>query len=490
MERVLVVEDEKLIRQGIATMIKRCGVPVGEVLECANGLQALDILKEKEIDVMFTDIRMPKMNGMELVDAMQDLDRVPLTIAVSGYDDFSYAVEMMRHGVREYILKPVERDKLRQVMEKMEEEIARKKDVEQKTEHLGRKLITYILTDKDESDDNLKMLDQRIKSDVGDEFRVLICARDDEIESDISGSVSLSEIDGCDVFILGKEKFDEIFSKYRDEEKGFISTAGISDGYTDAVDLKKAYRQAKKRKETAFFTESLICRDEDIIKVPEMLLENGKKLSEKQAVSARVQLIGTDRTETLEKEWNGFFIAAERCQIDSDDFGNAIATFFEEFERVYRHELPANLSRPFSFASLTDFKEQFLEMVFEENSSFMERASEDQTEKKMATAVKYIRENYASDLNMAVVSNEVSMNYSLFSSAFKNYTGTNFVSYVKELRMNEAKRLLSETDLRVNEIALKVGYDNDKHFMKTFKAVVGVSPSEYRKNTTELGNNR
>ena len=123
-----------------------------------------------------------------------------------------------------------------------------------------------------------------------------------------------------------------------------------------------------------------------------------------------------------------------------------------------------------------------MDAVFEENSSFMVRVSEDQTEKKMATAVNYIRENYTKDLNMAVVSNQVSMNYSLFSSAFKSYTGTNFVSYVKELRMTQAKRLLSETDLKVNEIALKVGYDNDKHFMKTFKAVVGVSPSEYRKN--------
>ncbi len=485
MERVLVVEDEKLIRQGIATMIKRCGVPVSEVIECANGLQAMEVLREKEVDVMFTDIRMPKMNGMELVDAMQDLDKVPLTIAVSGYDDFSYAGEMMRLGVREYILKPVERDKLREVMEKLETEISRKKDVEKKTEQLGRKLITYILTDREESDDNLRMLDERIKSDVGDEFRVLICARDDEIEADMSEAVSLSEIDGCDVYIIGKELFDAVYARYRDEDNGLISTAGISDGYTDAGHLKKAYLQARKRREMAFFSENLVCRVEDLIRVPEGLIENGRKLCDKQAVSARVQLIGTDRTDSLEKEWNGFFTAAERCQIEPDDFSRAIEAFYEEFESVYRHMLPGNLAKPFAFGSLSDFREQFMEMVFEENSSSMVRASEDQTEKKMATAVKYIRENYASDLNMAVVSNEVSMNYSLFSSAFKNYTGTNFVSYVKELRMDEAKRLLTDTDLRVNEIALKVGYDNDKHFMKTFKAVVGVSPSEYRKNTTE-----
>lgn len=101
---------------------------------------------------------------------------------------------------------------------------------------------------------------------------------------------------------------------------------------------------------------------------------------------------------------------------------------------------------------------------------------------KMQQAVEYIRQNYSSDLNMAVVSNYVSMNYSLFSYAFKQYTGQNFVNYLKELRMEEAKRLLTETQMRVVEISQQVGYENEKHFMKIFKSVCGVSPTEYRKN--------
>ena len=482
MEKVLVVEDEKLIRQGIATMIRRCGVPVTEVLECANGLKALEILKETEVDVMFTDIRMPKMNGIELVNEMQQLDKPPLTIAVSGFDDFTYAVEMMRHGVREYILKPVERDKLKEVMEKLDAEIERRKSAEKKTEQLGRKLITYILADEDGSDENLRMLDNRIKSDVGGDYRVMICAGADETQEDVSGDIYLSEIDGMDVYILGRDSFENIKKKYLDEARELVSTAGISDSYDDAVDLKKAYLQAKKRREMAFFKESFIDSQELCFHVPPQLLESGRKLCEASAISARVQLIGTDRTDTIEKEWNSFFTAAERGQIEPGLFLTAIETFYDEFTKVYRHSLPGELRKPYSYVSLSDFREEFMDAVFEENSCFMVRVSEDQTEKKMATAVNYIRENYTKDLNMAVVSNQVSMNYSLFSSAFKSYTGTNFVSYVKELRMTQAKRLLSETDLKVNEIALKVGYDNDKHFMKTFKAVVGVSPSEYRKN--------
>ena len=103
-------------------------------------------------------------------------------------------------------------------------------------------------------------------------------------------------------------------------------------------------------------------------------------------------------------------------------------------------------------------------------------------QQKIRQAMDYIQENYDKDLNMAVVSNHISMNYSLFSQAFKQYTGKNFVNYLKELRIQEAKRLLAETDMRIIDISLAVGYENEKHFMKLFKAVCGVSPTEYRKN--------
>ena len=85
MKTVLIVEDEKMIRQGMKAMVQRSGVPVEVIMECSNGQMALEILKEQKIDVMFTDIRMPKMDGIALVQAMQECEHVPLTVAVSGY---------------------------------------------------------------------------------------------------------------------------------------------------------------------------------------------------------------------------------------------------------------------------------------------------------------------------------------------------------------------------------------------------------------------
>ncbi|MCD7842712.1 MAG: AraC family transcriptional regulator, partial [Lachnospiraceae bacterium] len=145
-------------------------------------------------------------------------------------------------------------------------------------------------------------------------------------------------------------------------------------------------------------------------------------------------------------------------------------------------DLQKRLIDIYSYRSLDEYTEalsRWLGMVHEKTDN---RSDEFRNRQKLEKAIRYIRENYSSDLNMAVVSNHVSMNYSLFSQEFKQYTGENFVSFLRNIRMEEAKRLLAQTQLRVVEISQKVGYENEKHFMKTFKSVYGVSPSEFRKN--------
>lgn len=67
MDTLLVVEDEKMIRRGICVMAQRSSVNIGEILECRNGMEAMEILKSRKIDTVFTDIRMPKMDGITIV---------------------------------------------------------------------------------------------------------------------------------------------------------------------------------------------------------------------------------------------------------------------------------------------------------------------------------------------------------------------------------------------------------------------------------------
>ncbi|SDB19506.1 Two-component response regulator, YesN/AraC family, consists of REC and AraC-type DNA-binding domains [Pseudobutyrivibrio sp. YE44] len=470
MKSVLVVEDEKLIRQGIASMIKRSGVPVEKIYESNNGLAAMEILKENDIDVIFTDIRMPKMNGIELVQEIQSLENPPLAVAISGYDDFAYAVEMLRQGVREYILKPVEREKLKEILQKLEDEINHRIESEKNSEAIDKQLLKYILSDKEASPENMEVLSRKLTKVVGSEYQVVVAA--ERLHLECSDGVVLNDVDGQDVFVISR-RYGKSFptDKY----------IGISDCFSKGADIKTAYQQAKNRRGEAFLR-GITLVDTDLMAPKSELVDEAKKLISSKAISAKVQLMGTDRLSELIKEWESIFLAASRGQINPMDFTKAIKAFSKEYTTVYKREFDDVLINPFVWISLENYKASFMKFIVEANAIIKSGTQVDATEEKIKAALEYVNANFAKDLNMAVVSNQVSMNYSLFSAEFKNYTGTNFVNYVKDLRMAEAKKLLIETELKVNEISTRVGYDNEKHFMKSFKTYVGVSPSEYRKN--------
>lgn len=104
---------------------------------------------------------------------------------------------------------------------------------------------------------------------------------------------------------------------------------------------------------------------------------------------------------------------------------------------------------------------------------------------KIQRAVEYVNENYSQNINMALVSNEVSMNYTFFSETFKEVVGESFVDYLKLIRINMAKKLLRTSNISISKVSEEVGFNNEKHFSKTFKIITGQTPSEYRKSCHE-----
>ena len=205
MKSVLIVEDEKMIRQGIKKMVQRSSVPVEMILECNNGEMALDILKEQKVDVMFTDIRMPRMDGITLVKEIEKLEEKPLIVAVSGYDDFSYAVELMRHGVREYILKPVERGKIEELLIKLNAEVEENAKKQHAKVQIGHQQLKYMLLN-----DNLSERDQETLGRQFEDFfckkRYAICCLEDcdEFESG-DNYIFLNGMDDNSIFIVEEE---------------------------------------------------------------------------------------------------------------------------------------------------------------------------------------------------------------------------------------------------------------------------------------------
>ena len=96
-------------------------------------------------------------------------------------------------------------------------------------------------------------------------------------------------------------------------------------------------------------------------------------------------------------------------------------------------------------------------------------------------ALEYIKTNFTKNINMAMVANQVSINYTWFSEKFKEHIGMNFNEYIKRLRIDEACRLLQKDCYKVYEVAERSGFGDVKYFMKTFKEATGLTPSEWKR---------
>ncbi|MDQ1912764.1 response regulator [Paenibacillus sp. GD4] len=112
MYKVLLVDDERWVRTSLRKTMERMELPFEVVQESANGLEARDWLERNEVDLVMTDIRMPVMDGLQLVRFVHELERPPEVVIVSGHDEFSYAQQAMKYGVSEYMLKPVTEEDL------------------------------------------------------------------------------------------------------------------------------------------------------------------------------------------------------------------------------------------------------------------------------------------------------------------------------------------------------------------------------------------
>ncbi len=485
MKTVLIVEDEKMIRQGIKTMIMRSGVPVDVIIECNNGEMALEVIKEQEIDVMFTDIRMPKMDGIELVQKMQECEHIPVTVAISGYDDFSYAVEMMRNGVREYILKPIEREKITAVLTKLNQEIEEQKEKERKSQQIGYQQLKHYIQAESMPEEEIQTIEEQYAAyfDMGD---YSVCCRNEKARRNATGEnyIYLPKMEVSEIFIVPQEKLNILLKNELAD-----SYTGISAMHHGFRELKTAYQEAVQERRVAFARNRQESRyGEETEHIPEGLLREAEKLTESAARMQRVQLLGTDRTEELDKSFRQLFGEVKNGRISEEQLEECVLDFLEQIENTYRNaveeeEQGLKQCREILQEDCIDsYQEKLMGFVMQLHEKLNNQFDLNKNTKKMKQAVEYIEARFASDLNMAVVSNYVSMNYSLFSYSFKQYTGSNFVNYLKDIRMKEAQKMLADTDLKIIEISQAVGYDNEKHFMKIFKATFGVSPSEYRKN--------
>lgn len=477
MNTLLIVDDDKLIRQMIRTIVRRSDIAVSNIMECGDGQTALEILEKRKVDVMITDVIMPGMDGIELMHKVQQLAHKPLVVIVSGCDDFACAVQLLRLGIRDYIMKPVEPARIVEILGRLDREINEDKRRMRELRTIGCQQLKYMIMNEKIPEQEVQTVSRSFEKQLLDHEYVVCCLEN------IAGEDEDSESYLC----LGEIEHNRLYVVRRDNKELLLKNelrdchVGVSRVHCGVAQLRTAYREAKSARKEAF------------LRVRHEVEYSGEHPKDKggpdeEKIRQIAQLIGTDKSASALKMLAQYFAKVRREEYSGDMLDMSVNMLIDEICRIYRNVLQEDEKELTGFKDIYRFaqSEELLDEMIGWMIGFRKKISEEfddyKNKSKVDMAIAYIQDNYDKDLNMAVVSNHVSMNYSLFSYAFKQYTGQNFVSYLKELRVNEAKRLLAETDMRVIEISRRVGYENEKHFMKTFKSQSGVSPTEYRRN--------
>lgn len=470
MKTVLIVEDEKMIRKGISVIVSRSSISIEHILECRNGIEALSILEQEKVDVIFTDIRMPQMDGLQFVNQVKQRQYDVDIVVISGYDDFNYAVEMLKHGVHDYLLKPVKREKIEEILVVLEEKQNKKRVEKTEKNNMICEHMKYLLLHDQSEETWQKEFPYEIEFFNQESYRVVVSHQSFGCSSE---SIHLKEVEGQSVTII-KEK------DFQNEMQGNKLTGmGVSSLYEEIFLLPKAYEEAKESRKIAFVTNEILH-----VYSPQTGIRRMEKREKEIFVEQFLNRMVAEEGNFVINDLRNLYFDAKYKKISSFDVfditRDIIKKICEQYEPMMKDSsvkllwikniLVYESSKHFLF----EFK-NILNDIF-----YVQEQLGSSSERKIKMAMQYIEGNYNKDLNMAIVSNYISMNYSSFSCLFKEQTGYSFVEYLNKLRIDKAKELLVETELKILEIGKKVGYDNDKYFLKKFKMICGVSPSEYR----------
>jgi len=509
MMNVVVVDDKKLIRKGMMALLAKSGLELGSVAEFGNGHDALEYLRTTAVDLVITDIRMPAMDGITLMEHARKLEPAPKFIVLSEFDDFKYAQKSIEHGAKAYMLKPVDKIELVQVMSKVEAEINREKGIHQKEDQmiakekrLMKEELRLALLNSIHSDGVTEKLEQQGFPFGSDPFYVsLILFTETEFPQ---GSVLLhsglheamrEHADGSSgphfMLELGRTSMmitqssnqvsELVLSINRDEKR---CVAAISDLCTSSRKLREGYLQALEAlKYRYLYPEQAIVR---YVEIAGLRADTPLPTEE---IDKLCLLIGTGKMAAINAQVSTIFnkstIVGSRIEYMEGTvkaFYNSLTSMAGVLAYKWSDELRKydNLRDIYHFDSMKDYLASAMEFVHMIDNYIASMKSAYRHNIEIDKAIEYMENNYDKDISLTTVSNYVSMNYSYFSHLFRAKTGVSFVEYLRKIRINKSMELLTDSRLKISDISDKVGFNSYKHFSRSFFEVVGISPIEFR----------
>lgn len=532
MYKMVIVDDEEYVREGLKDTIDWLALDINIVGEAGNGKSALEIIKLEKPEIVLTDISMPYLDGLELI--QKTLELVPHTkvILISGYEDFKYAQEAIRNKAFDYILKPIvieniievinnAKDQIESELNRLENERELKRQIEESLPVLRERYLGYILTGAllfEEIEEKHKYLDIKIE----DRNIVVMVIKLEELPQHLVNKKQLfilglkkelrkivkkyfksevldewsnriiiinnynpdySRVEVIDMLQnLGDDIYEHIIDNYDCKTiigvgKLYDSAEHISDSYQEAMEAAE-YKIFIENENTIFYNDVSVS-NESYKAIYPMKLEN--------KVITAIKIGDIANVSKYIDDFIYYFLKKE--QVTPEELRNScvqlvyfILRKITEWNNFINYSLN-NIKIQEQINNISSCKElgKWLINFVEDITKKVHEEKVNKRQNDIQKACNYIENNYQKDLTLKEIASSIYLTQYYFANLFKEETGKTAMTYLTEIRMEKAKELLLETNDKICEIAKRVGYNNASYFGQSFKKETGLSPNNFRK---------
>lgn len=526
--KILIADDEYWTREQIRHIINWEKYNLLFMEPAKDGEEVLKIMAEDCPDILITDINMPFINGVDLIRTVNKNYPNVVTVVLSGYDDFDYVRETMKHGAIDYLLKPISKVVMIDVLSGAMEKLAKKHYDEQEKKSLSVKLMEsssmmqdrefstmlnkdlianppYIVTELNmdvtgyslilikihnmssiskKYQHNINKLSYHMKKIIKDiaKNQILIVFNH---TSRVNEFIVISETDNKTLKAFCNKVLIE-FEKITDSA---VTVVIINHNYS-LQSIHEAYVQALSLLVTRPFCKSSIVINESETTSFKLEEQFNSKISSEQEKSLEILVKSAGNQKILDTIINK--IGLGRCSQNKWSYLEVRQTVRQIIDILGRQNERTTAAQLIDMQNLSDIADKTLELldqdaliqiivqIVDQLSDMAEVELNDTVADTVKNATKYIDKNYSEDLSLSGLAKKFSVESSYFSRVFHQQTGVTLISYITKQRMAKAKKYIVENDISLTEIAFLVGYDDYTYFSRLFKKSVGQSPREFK----------
>lgn len=503
---VLVVEDEYYSRESLIAMIHDYDVNHNINVSCAeNGEEGLKYFLREHYDLVLTDIYMPKMNGLQLLEKIRAIDRDVTVIILSAYSDFSYAKLALQQNAGDYLLKPIDPKSLADCFDAA---LEKKKKKIHEVNISGEDAVSQFLLAKIQGNQHETLIGRRMFEKIFPIYALACIYRLEQIADDKEAenwmpkqediAQKLEKIGllnfriiqveysffGILMDAVQKKKISKLCDEFAEEDGLFMGLGAV---HTNSTELENAWTEA---------VFAISCRT--VLQKKVLLYERVKdRVWTDYSVSVNLE----KKFDYALNEKNGQNAAAILDRIFNDIPENisiiSLQNLYSQLrticlrclyggnkeEQIWKNR-DKNIPDILRFSSINEIREFFQNIIANLCNLSAKKLNEETAigeQGTVQTIEQYVAKHYGENISLKEIASEILyMNRDYVSHVFSEKKGMHFSDYLMKVRIEEAKKELLQTNLSITDIASNCGYNDFSYFIRIFRLETGMTPKKYR----------